>query len=290
MKLTPFFLVGAIIFALHCPTHAVLLPFPPSFYVTTGTTIPFTSSSPVAQAGSIYVSNESSRMRVDNFFMGFQYSFVVDGKNGRGFVFESNVASSSGGAGGENGASACRVFALRRGFEGPGVPDEFVKHAELSLVRGVKVWHFTGYSRSGAGPLQEVDYFVRNVSTQAVPWRVQMRRQRQAPKELTGSPVTLPNWRYFGGLFFDEVAMPRKPFDDHLERLMQDTTVTVDFYNFVPVEPDPSVFAVPAHCEESSVKFSSSDVDISLAQRFLVDFSLYAPIGQEMLQEKLNSA
>lgn len=297
------FVFQLLLFLAHvCVVGAVLVPFPPSFYVTIGTTIPLSSSLPVAQSGAVYVSHRTGQLRIDNFFLGSQYSFVADGARRRGYVFESHAPGSFGAAreGGGGGGSFCRAFAMVGGVANFGVPDEFVKHAEPNLVRGVEVLRYTGYDRDSTGPLQQVDYYVRNVSfrlpgragdaveevTFTIPWRVQTQRRKEAPKEITDAPTTLPNWRYFGGTFFDEVAMPDEPFSTHLRRLMADTTVTVDFYNFVPSAPDPSVFAVPSDCEEMDAESTSSVVDISLAQRLLVDLSLYTAAGRQIFQAK----
>ncbi|KEG13280.1 hypothetical protein DQ04_01101010 [Trypanosoma grayi] len=285
-----------------CVTQAVLVPFPPSFYVTIGTTIPFPSYTPVAQSGVIYVSNQTKQLRIDNFFLGSQYSFVADGVRQRGYVLE-NHAPGSLSAGREGKGGFCRTFAMAGDVSKFGVPDEFLRHAEPTLVRGVEVLRYTGYDRDSTGPLQQVDYYVRNISFRlptevkgalqevvfTIPWRVQTRRRQQEVKELTGAPSTVPNWRYFGGSFFDEVAMPGEPFTTALQRLMEDTVVTVDFYNFVPIAPDPSVFTVPSDCEEADAETMTSDVDISLAQRLLVDLSFYTTAGRQVLQENLES-
>ncbi|RNF14188.1 uncharacterized protein Tco025E_05939 [Trypanosoma conorhini] len=288
-----------ILLAYASAVGAVLVPFPPSFVVTTGTTIPFLFSTPVAQSGAIYVSNQTRQLRIDNFFLGNQYSFVVDAARRRGFLLEI-YAPGSYAASYEGKSSFCRTFKMAGGVASFGVPDEFLKHAEPSLVRGVEVARYTGYDRDSTGPLQQVDYYIRNMSFKlpgegkagveefvfTIPWRVQTQRQQQALKELTGAPATLPNWRYFGGPFFDELVMPEEPFDTHLRRLMEDTVVTVDFYNFVPIAPDPSVFTVPSDCQEVDAETASSKVDISLAQRLLVDLSFYSKAGRHTLRDK----
>ncbi|KAH9601762.1 hypothetical protein LSM04_007168 [Trypanosoma melophagium] len=294
-----FFLCLLLLLAYAFVAGAVLVPFPPSFYVTIGTTIPFPSSTPVAQSGSIYVSNRTKQLRIDNFFLGSQYSFIADGIQRRGYVIE-NHAPGSFGEQNEGKRSFCRTFKMAGDVSTFGVPDEFVRHAEVNLVRGVEVVGYTGYDRDSTGPLQQVDYYVRNVTFRlpgnvkgtskevvfTIPWRVQTRRQQNALKELTDSPVTVPNWRYFGGPFFDEVVMPDKPFTTELQRLMGDTTVTVDFYNFVPITPDPSVFSVPSDCEEAAAEPTTSNMDITLAQRLLVDLSFYTTAGRQVLEEK----
>ncbi|RNF01721.1 hypothetical protein TraAM80_06905 [Trypanosoma rangeli] len=278
----------------------VRVPFPPSFFVTTGTTIPFLFSAPVAQSGAIYVSNRTRQLRIDNFFLGSQYSFIVDGARRRGYLLE-NYAPGSYGASREGKGSFCRTFKMTGDVASFGVPDEFLKHTEPSLVRGVEVLRYTGYDRDSTGPLQQVDYYVRNMSFKlpgerkgsveefvfSIPWRVQTRRQQQALKELTDAPITVPNWRYFGGPFFDELVMPDEPYYTHLQRLMEDTVVTVDFYNFVPIAPDPSVFIVPSDCEKTDAEAEGSNVDISLAHRLLVDLTFYSKAGREALQDKL---
>ncbi|ORC92274.1 uncharacterized protein TM35_000044880 [Trypanosoma theileri] len=277
---------------------AVLVPFPPNFYVTIGTTIPFPLSTPVAQSGAIYLSNQTRQLRIDNFFLGSQYSFIADGIRRRGYILETHAPGSFGEQN-EGKRSFCRTFEMAGDVSTFGVPEGFVKHAEKNLVRGVEVVGYTGYDRDSSGPMQQVEYYVRNVTFRlpgrvkgttedvvfTIPWRIQTRRQQQALKELTDSPVTVPNWRYFGGPFFDEVVMPDEPFTNELERLMGDTTVTVDFYNFVPIVPDPSVFSVPSDCEEA-VAEPTSNVDITLAQRLLVDLSFYTTAGRQVLGEK----
>ncbi|EKG07517.1 hypothetical protein TCSYLVIO_001351 [Trypanosoma cruzi] len=288
-----------VLFVYASAVGAVLVPFPPSFFVTTGTTIPFPLATPVAQSGAIYVSNKTKQLRIDNFFLGSQYSFIADGERRRGYVLESHAPGSFG-ASYEGKGSFCRTFKMTGDVTSFGVPDEFLKHAEGNLVRGVEVTRYTGYDRDSTGPLQQVDYYVRNMTFKlpgekkgtveefvfTIPWRVQTQRQQKALKELTGAPVTVPNWRYFGGPFFDEVITPDEPFVTHLQRLMEDTIVTVDFYNFVPIAPDPSVFKVPSDCEEVDAGTASSNVDISLAQRLLVDLSFYTTAGRQTLREK----
>ncbi|KAG8343942.1 hypothetical protein ERJ75_000770800 [Trypanosoma vivax] len=269
--------------------------FPSNFYVNTGITIPFPLYGAVSQSGFIYSSNSSGQLRIDNFFMGNRLTFLADIGLRRGYVIEDGAGSSYKAA-----RSSCRSFKMGGGVVAFGVPERFVKHAEPTLVRGVEVVHYSGFDRDRSGPLQEVHYFVRNMTVRplpksqatrggsvfTLPWRVQTKRSGRALREVAGAPTTLPNWRYFGGPFLDEVAVLVGSYAAHLERLMWDTSVTVDFYNFVPEAPDPSVFAVPANCEEVNAQSAGGDVDISLAQRLLVDLSFYTTEGRQLLQEK----
>ena len=280
--------------------------FPDTFYVSVGTTIPFAggSSDPVAQTGAIYVDGPGSRMRIDQFWMGSSRSFVADVKLKKGFVIS-------------NGE--CKSFVLRGGdLDGFGVPQGYVRDEKAATVRGVEVRRYFGVDRGEY--LQEVEYFVRNVTfvlpdsvpppggteseqplerfTITMPWRI--RSQRTARLAIAAAPSTMPNWRVFGGPMMDELVRIDEPFSRAME-IVHRTPVTMDFYDFVPVTPDANVFAQPLDCPwigDSSDSWSDADsgnsehdvLDIFSACRLLLDLSFDTAHGREVIREAMELA
>lgn len=299
--------------------------FPPQFYVTTGTTIPFIGSDPVAQSGAIYYDEINQRVRVDNFWLGNQRSFVVDLGKERGYVLT-------------NGQ--CSVLKLTGGLKRYGVPDGAIRSLDPVAVRGVPVLHYTAVEKEET--IQLVDFFVRpmnlsfvydpeDLATEDVeegdekemaerkaaaaasdakmredegaffvPWQIKSKRLRQrtiAPSGFT-STNPLPNWRFFGepmdelisaddaaeefgnGPTIDGKYVPRGA----VEKLVEDVTVTVDFFNFVPSKPSPSIFAMPTLCADQSPRAEFNyNVNVHQAQRLLVDMTFNSKQGRKLM-------
>lgn len=262
-----------------------LVTLPQQFYASVGTTIPFTAIEPVAQTGSMYVDAIRRKFRVDTFWMDTSRSIVVDLEQGHCFVLQNHQ---------------CRMIKIDnndRSFSF-GVPKGFAVHPERYLVRGVPV---TKYSGVEAGDyLMQVDYYMRNMSfvdPRIVPeheadpipvaqvpilWRIETRRSRR--KEIGAAPIQPPNWRFFGHPM-DELVVPEEPFSTSLESISADVPVTVDFFNFVPMQPDPNVFTIPSTCEQhSSSEEFDHDVDVFAAQRLLVDLSFRSVHGIRLME------
>lgn len=277
--------------------------FPESYYVSTGTTIPAMMHTPaVAQSGAIYVDGKKGLIRVDQFYQGRQHTFVADVRQHRAYVFQSGSLDYA-----KNTPSRCRVFAIE-GSVGPlCIPSGFLLEEEPSLVRHVPVRRYTGLDRTD-GPLMQIDYYVLNVTTRqgfmTVPWRIETKHRPGAElRQLTGAPVSMPNWRFFGAPMFDEVDYPLPEFeqpdnDEDTRSVMgyasESVSTTVDYYNFVTAVPDASVFVVPATCvsaEESWRSSGAADVDVTTprdkgfpltlqwAQRFLIGWSMSGAVS-----------
>lgn len=308
--------------------HPSNVNFPPQFYVTTGTTIPFIGSDPVAQSGAIYYDEVNQRIRVDNFWLGNQRSFVVDLGKERGYVLS-------------NGQ--CSVLKLTGGLKRYGVPDGAIRSLDPVSVRGVPVLHYTAVEKEET--IQLVDFFVRpmNLSfvydaddlasdyvadaeplddketaerkaaaaeTDAkiredegaffVPWQIKSKRLRQrtiAPSAFT-STNPLPNWRFFGEPM-DEIIPADEAADEFgngpsidgkfvprgaVEKLVEDVTVTIDFYNFVPAQPSPSIFEMPSVCADQSPRAEFNyNVNVHQTQRLLVDMTFNSKQGRKLM-------
>lgn len=258
----------------------MILQFPEQFFVSTGTTIPFKEVDPVAQSGNIYFDVPNSRMRIDNYWLGMTRSFIADMSKRKGYVINDGV---------------CNTVALTGRLLRAGIPMSFMRDPELNVVRGVPVRHYAGMQSGDT--LQHVDYFVKQlnitalneeggedvVATVTFPWRVLSRRT--ARKEISPPPADMPNWRFFGEPMMDELVAYDEP-SKALERFSADVEVTVDFYNFVPIAPDPSLFTPPATCEDDTSDQSPNfayDVDLMTAQRLLVDLSFNSAQGIRLM-------
>lgn len=284
--------------------------FPPQFVVSTGTTIPFGAAiDPVAQSGTIYYDAINNRARVDNFWMGNTRSFIVnleDGKE-RGYLV-SNI----------NGGSSCKTLKLTGRLAPFAIPALSVRHADPKAVRGVPVNHFTSVEIDGVSTKQ-VDYYVKPmrglpIDAEAeeselyhVPWRIETARITGRRRIAPAPATNVPNWRFFGEP--DEAEKnpadgvdggnnndgagnnneDEEPTLSHalISRITEDAIFTVDFYNFVPITPDPSVFLPPATCSEPHSEEFDFDVDVQHTQRLLIDMSFNTQEGRR-LHEALN--
>ena len=277
--------------------------FPPQFVVSTGTTIPFGAAiDPVAQSGTIYYDAINNRARVDNFWMGNTRSFIVnleDGKE-RGYLV-SNI----------NGGSSCKTLKLTGRLAPFAVPSLSVRHADPKAVRGVPVNHFTSVEIDGVSTKQ-VDYYVKPmrglpIDAEAeeselyyVPWRIETARITGRRRIAPAPATNVPNWRFFGegeegatdeknpadGVGDDNNNNDEEPTLSHalISRITEDAIFTVDFYNFVPITPDPSVFSPPATCSEPPSEEFDFDVDVQHTQRLLIDMSFNTQEGRRLHQ------
>lgn len=252
--------------------------FPQQFYVTTGTTIPFPDQDPVAQSGAIYYDGLNERVRVDNFWLGSSRSLIADLKHNTGFVINNNE---------------CKKLVLTGKLVHAGVPITAVRDPEPAAVRGVLTQHFSGVERGEH--LNHVDFFVRALNISGIdpdddrqifiPWRTLSRRSVR--KEIAPAPAKVPNWRFFGQPL-DELVEYDSP-SHALEQVVSDVVVTTDFYNFVPTQPDPSIFIAPTTCseipaDEPEMTFSN-DVESFGVQRTLTDLSFTSKAGLKVMSE-----
>jgi hypothetical protein len=279
-----FFVVCAAAIAV---SGSPLVALPEQFYVTLGTTIPFTGVDPVAQTGGMYVDGVHRRFRVDTFWMETSRSIVVDLERGICFVLHNHNCKMMQ-IGKSTGKSKGAASLL-------GVPEGFTLHPDLYNVRGAAVKRYSGVERGEY--LQQVDYYIRNMTfvnprvipehqddapvTTQVPilWRIETQRSRR--RELRAAPVKETNWRFFGQPLNELVPLD-EPMSSAVEQIIADVPITVDFFNFVPMQPDPNVFLMPATCEQLSEELDR-DVDVFSAQRLLVDLSFHSAHGQAVM-------
>ena len=90
-----------------------------------------------------------------------------------------------------------------------------------------------------------------------IPWRIHT--QRTTRSEIAMAPHhhwrnhERPNWRFFGEEevegWGDELERKEPASGRQITRMLHDVRVTTDFFNFVPMVPDPSVFEPPAQCD-----------------------------------------
>lgn len=247
--------------------------FPESFYVSTGTTVPSTDgATPIAQSGGLFVNGRDGQVRIDQFYLGQQHSFIADRKTHRAYMFASDVPGSR-----KGGNANCHVFSTVGDTIALCIPTSFTHDTTAShIVRGVPVERFHGFDRQD-GPLLQVDYYVLNVSLTGVdgivgtpllvPWRMQTRERPAAElKEIAGAPLSMPNWRFFGQPMFDEVDFPLYQRDPAGETEVtawrgESGPVTVDFYNFVPATPDAAVFTIPEACRRVEEAWEANRAD-----------------------------
>lgn len=273
---------------------------PDQFYVSTGTTIPFTTMEPVTQSGAMYVDAPRRKMRVDTFWQDQSRSIIVDGEAGHCFVLES-----------KNGGT-CRVLDMRFPRNTPffhSIPSHFIPDAESFRVRGVPVRLYSGAEQ--AEYLQEVNFYVRNMSVASdvvdddhldgnvrtivteVPilWRIETRRSHRR-EIVPPTPDNIPNWRFFGQPL-NELVPLEEPHSTALETLDTDVPVTVDFFNFVPKAPDHNVFVMPSHCHKAPPRFNDDGSETSAMhhdarafspQRVLIDLSFHS-VAMDALQK-----
>lgn len=235
--------------------------FPASYYVSTGTTIPLHGTA-LAQSGAIFSHGPLGLLRLDQFHLGQQHTFIADNSRRRAYVFETGPPE-----GGRERQTRCHVFNAVGGVAALCIPRAAAEAGggEGCTVRGVPVRRYRGLDRRN-GPLLQVDHYVLNASAGGlgggavgpllVPWRMQSRERPAAElKGIAGAPLSVPNWRFFGQPMFDEVDFPLDGTAGGGTALAawaaESDPVTVDFYNFVPVAPDSSVFAVPDECRRA---------------------------------------
>ncbi|CCW69374.1 unnamed protein product [Phytomonas sp. Hart1] len=276
-----------------------LVEFPRKFQVTTGTTIPMRDTPPIAQSGAIYVDADAGLVRIDQFYLGWQHSFLADLKKKRAYVLEGTYTNASTK---ESNGLTCRVFATKGAIQPQCVPAFFATHADQFIVRGVPVTLHTGFDRED-GCLLQIDYYTLDtflfssgeLNKFTIPWRIETRIRPGAElREITGSPFFMPNWRYFGQPMFDELAFPASSqgfSKELLSWVSEYDAVTVDFYNFVPHTPDANIFIVPQECaeaesvwdkakestifeEEKDERSGKSNLQMIMAHRLLIEWSV----------------
>lgn len=252
--------------------------FPAQFFVTTGITIPLNRGDPVAQSGAVYVDEVEQRMRVDNFWMTSSRSFIADGKSRRAYFIQDGV---------------CITTAIH-GVLKMGVPQYAAKDPDGISIRGVPVAHFTSIQGVGESFVY-VDYFVRQMNYSApqpqwVPWRTLTRRStvRHLPST---HDADHRDWRFYGEPFYDELVHYEGP-HDALVAAVESITVTTDFYNFVAMKPDPSVFTVPSFCSpDVPDSFTTMHgVNVMDTHQLLVDMSFRSEQGVNVLEELMREA
>ncbi|CCW62012.1 unnamed protein product [Phytomonas sp. EM1] len=281
-----------------------LVEFPKKFHVTTGTTVPMRDAPPIAQSGAIYVDADAGLVRIDQFYLGLQHSFMADLNKKRAYVFERTYVNSTTS---ESNGLTCRVFSTQGAIQPQCVPSGFSTHVESYLVRGVPVTRHTGFDRED-GRLLQIDYYTLDTCLPSfgkfnnftTPWRIETRlRPGSELKEIAGAPFSTPNWRYFGQPMFDELAFPAASqgfSKEILPWVSEYDPVTVDFYNFVPHTPDANVFVIPRECveaedawerakesatfdkfeEKNGERSGKSNFQLTMTHRFLIEWSVSA--------------
>lgn len=259
---------------------------PDQFVVFTGTTMPFGDLEPVAQSGAIYYDRVNGKLRIENAWMGDQRAFLADTKRNRAYLIN-------------NGQ--CVTSIIKGTIDPVSVSKRAARDREINSVRGVDVNRYHEVIREEEG-LLHVDYYVRQsnftvvekkVDTRIafwVPWRVTSHRVLRQELIASDSASQQPNWRFFGEAVSD--AIVRYGSDGKaLSRLTRDVTVTVDFYNFVPMAPDPSVFDVPeALCQGPPTETFEEDIDLFEVQRQLIELSFNNEEGRRLMFQLWKSA
>ena len=275
--------------------------FPPQFIVSTGTTIPFGASiDPVAQSGVIYYDAINNRARVDHFWMGSSRSFIVnlEDEKQRGYLVSNT-----------NGEASCKTLRLTGRLAPFTIPALSVRHTDAKAVRGVPVDHYTAVEIDGVSTKQ-VDYYIKSmrglpIDAEAegselyhVPWRIETARITGRRRIAPAPATNVPNWRFFGEpeddaqqrpgedeqggvLPGDEPVLPSRAI---ISRIAEDTVFTVDFFNFVPITPDPAVFVPPATCPDIPAEEFDFDVDVHQTQQLLIDMSFNTQEGRRLHQ------
>jgi hypothetical protein len=274
------FAFASIMGVTAAPTRPTL---PDQFIVSTGTTLPIPDLEPVAQSGTIYFDRPNGRMRVDAFWMGTTRTLLVDIARQRAHII--------------NGAS-CTTSAVTGALLPVSVPEAATRDHDKHAVRGVEVDRFHHIVREERD-LVHIEYLLRrsNVTVTAVspelaesmphywtPWRITSRRAER--REMIPAPDSPnPNWRFFGEDVSD--AIVRYGGDGRaIARLVRDVTATVDFYNFVPMTPDPSVFEAPdALCSGAPTAEHGEDFDLFTAQRHMMELSFNSEEGRRLMTQ-----
>lgn len=255
--------------------------FPEQFVVSTGTTLPF-DTEPVAQSGAIYFDYPNGKLRIDSFWMANQRTLVVDVPRKRAYI-QSNTE--------------CVTSKITGKLKRLAVPDAAVRDVDTFIVRGVKVAKFAVVDRTDEAELVEIDMYLRqnnftvvgddpkDVTTVSywVPWRVTTERTDR--KELAQTYGDGPNWRYFGERVSDEIVRADGG-SQALATMTRDIPVTMDFYNFVPMVPDPSVFEVPPTCIEPPTETAEDDLDVFELQRMMTTLSFNNAEGRRLLDQQ----
>lgn len=266
---------------------ATLVTFPLQFRATVGTTIPLLNGEPIAQSGAIFYDALNNRFRVDSFWMNTSHSIIANFASGDYSVLNNGQCR------------RVKTAHVPQSTSMPkfGVPDGFMRHAELYAVRGVPTTRFSGVERGEY--LLQVDYFVRNMTmatqtvdregttrdTLQVPslWRMQSQRSRR--KELRGPDGASPNWRWFGQPM-NELVVAEESYMNVVDRMVENVPITMDFFDFVPVMPDPNLFVPPTSCEivsDDAHDDTKPDFHVFAAQRLLVDLSFFTPQGTKAI-------
>lgn len=55
--------------------------------MSTGTTVSGAGGFPIAQNGALYVNNDEGKVRIDQFYLGRQHTFIVDEKSHKAYVY-----------------------------------------------------------------------------------------------------------------------------------------------------------------------------------------------------------
>lgn len=298
------------------PSH--LVKFPENFIVTTGTTIPLTEGEPISQSGTVFLSLAEKKMRVDNRWMGKQRSFIVDMKKQRGFLF-TNEAS-----GGNFHCVASKIkggdlmpFAVPRYAEK--ISDSSNSRNDPSAsVRHISTHgHFRMFehdAESVNSKLLQHDFYVRQHNLTHMmpdgtevalsyyyPLRIETRAADR--KEIAPPPREKPNWRFFGSDLSEEDAVVNKKAatttassssatnekgvvrKSDVQQLVHESIITIDFFDFVPIQPDPSIFDPPAQCNSDFTNGEfDHDVDPFEVQRHLTELSLATAAGDQVVE------
>jgi hypothetical protein len=251
---------------------------PNKFVVSIGTTLPFVDLDPVAQSGAIYFDRTTGQMRIDNFWLGAQRTFILDLQRQRAHIINEGT---------------CITSIVKGKLLPVTIPEYAARDREVNTVRGVKVDHF--HTVVKGDDLLHIDYYFRKsnytlgVATDDdgdlsywLPWRLTTRRVER--QEMIAAPDRPnPNWRFFGEPITDEIVK-YGPDGRALTRLMKDVIVTTDFYNFSPITPDPSVFEIPeALCKEAPTATHEDDIDVFETQRHMTELSFNNEAGHRIL-------
>lgn len=271
--------LAALIAALAAADVALKRPhLPDQFIVTTGTTMPFPDADPVAQSGAIYFDRRNGQMRIDTFWMGTQRSFIADTQRGRAHII-------SGGS--------CVTSYIKGKLVPVAVPAAAARDHDVNAVRGVNVDRYHHVVRDD--DLVHIDYFFRlsnftvpgetgEAADYWVPWRVTSRRVER--QEMIAAPERPnPNWRFFGEPI-DDAIVRFGGSSRALTKLTRGLTVTVDFFNFVPMAPDPNVFETPeALCSDPPSATHKDDLELFQVQRQMTELSFNNEAGHRIMTQ-----
>ncbi|KPI86185.1 hypothetical protein ABL78_4738 [Leptomonas seymouri] len=248
--------------------------FASSYFASIATTMPIADHPPLAQTGHLYVDRAAGLVRIDQFFRNQRATFLLDNRRLRGFLFfgerdfQRKTAATEAPEGdedkGDGERRSCHVFYLSRKVAPFCVPQSYTVESLPSMVRGVATTRFTGMEGYPDMPLVEQYLYVVNSSASVnadvnasaappslsfAPWRLEYRaRPDLEPQKIAGAPYTVPNWRFFGHPMFDELVLSSA--QETPLQLWQPTVdlLTIDFYDYYPLEHQEDTFAVPPEC------------------------------------------